>query len=535
MAVQKKSIWSLVAFFVSFILILPIAYILFALFLPEEGAWAHIVENLLFLYVGETFFVSIGTLLMSLIWALPTAWLVNTKIFPFSRYLRWLLLLPLAIPAYFLGYTYSTAFSIGGSLQGVLQFFMGEYVHVPIMSIYGAIFVMSLALYPYIFSLSGIAFAKQGQNLLDSGRMLGKSEWQIFWKVALPMARPAIVAGMFLILMEVLNEYGTFKHYGVNTFTTGIFKAWFGLGDKISAVRLSAILLLVVVFLMIFENKMRGKMRFSPQKTNSKNFPYREKLNVWQGFLAFIFCFFPCFLGFLFPFLQMCVWAQKTYSLVLEEAFFTLIFRTLSLGLGTAFLIALVATFFNFTKRLFPHPLLDMSISATQLGYATPGAIIAVGITFSLLFFENHIFRFLPFEKTGFFIAGTVKALVLAYMIRFMAVGYGAIKSGYDKISTNYDETAKIFGKSNFFILKNIHFPLIKKAFAASLVLSFVDVIKELPLTLILRPFNFDTLSTRIYELADQELVQQAAVPALLVICVGIIPVLLFDYLGNKD
>jgi iron(III) transport system permease protein len=530
---NKLSFWSVFSFLVSLVLTFPLAYIFYAHFLPDEGSWEHISKNLLAQYGSETFWVSVGTMTLVLVWALPSAWLLQTRNFFLSGMLRRTMVLPLAIPAYYAGYTYTHMISLGGSLQNFLQLFTGEYTHIPFLSLPGATFIMSLALYPYVYSTASIAFARNGQSLIESARIAGKSEFSIFFRIALPVARPAIFAGLFLVLMEVLNEYGTFKYFGVSTFTTGIFKAWFALGDKVSAVRLSAILMLLTGFLMLAEKYSRRGKAFSGKRTNTKAGVSRRDFQGWKSFLAFFVCAIPLFLGFVLPVLQMLFWAAKTYSVVLSAEFYDMIFRTLGLAFLSALLISLTAMIFAFAKRLQPHFLLQFSIAATKFGYASPGAIIAVGITFALLFFETRLAAIFP-DKSAFWLVGTWKVPVIAYMLRFMAVGLSSVQSGLDKISVHYDETARISGKSNFFILTRIHLPLLKKAFAASLLLSFVDIVKELPLILILRPFNFDTLSVKVFELADQELTEQAAVPAVVMILVGLLPVFLMNYLTEE-
>ncbi|WP_051203941.1 ABC transporter permease [Hugenholtzia roseola] len=532
------NIWQKTAFLCLFILLLPILYLLFHLFAEESKAWQHITENLLGLYLQGSL-VQLGSVLsLTLLWGVPSAWLVATTDFWGRRFFSWALLLPLSIPAYILSYTYSATLSYTGSIGIFLrQLNGGNFLDTGILSWQGAALMMSLALYPYLFGISKAVFEKQSAQALEAAWLLGKNRYQTFFQVALPLARPALVGGLFLVGMEVLNEYGTYKYFGVNTFTTGIFGAWAKFGDVTAAIRLAACLMLFVGLFILFERYQRGQVKVSDQRSVPL---LRKKLNWGETLLAYLACGLPFFLGFLLPFVQIAVWFFHSFAQIWTDAFWVLMRNSVLLCLGASLLTVLVSLLLTYSQRLgssgkkeglfWGRSLIWLNRLA-NLGYAVPGAVIAIGVLAMFLAFDKGIKIFLATQgiSIGFVFSGTILSLLLAYLIRFLAVAYQSVESGFEKINPHTQEAARLLGKNSLYTLGRVILPQLQPALRTALILVAIDVMKELPLTLILRPFNFDTLATKAYELADQEFVAEAAVPSLLIILLGLVPIVLLQ------
>ena len=548
---------------------MPILYLFTAFDFGENAetstAWKHISENLLLDYTLGSLKMLFGVSLGVLFLGLPTAWLVSTTDFLGRKFFEWALVLPLAIPAYILAYTYAATLSYTGGVGIFLR--ENGLPSIDIMSDFGGIFILSLALYPYVYAVSKTAFSNQLGSVWEASKMLGKSSFYTFFKVVLPLARPFIFGGLLLVMMEVLNEYGTFKYYGIQTFTTGIFGAWAKFGDVKAALRLALCLLGLIVFLVILEKNQRGRMAFSDDK-NTAQMP-RKKLNVYQQILAFSFCSLIFCFAFGFPVLQLIFWTVKEFqdkgmSEVLNEEIYNLAAHTITLAFLSAFVVVIVAILLGlFQKRInnlgvvggytnngkkgfkfnsiknYPFSLFfQKSISRiATMGYAVPGAVIAVGVLGVFLWIDKKLYAFLldNFDiKIGLFVSGTVISLIYAYSVRFLSVGFQPIESQLIKIGNSLESASRMLGKNSIQTFFKITLPLLRPAMLTALLLVFVDVSKELPLTLILRPFNYDTLATKAYELADQEFVAQSALPALLIILISLLPAILLSRIGKK-
>ncbi len=564
-----KSIFSsYLSYFLAIFLLLvwsmPILYLFTAFDGESSTAWKHISENLLLDYTLGSLKMLFGVSLGVILFGIPTAWLVSTTDFFGRKFFEWALVLPLAIPAYILAYTYSATLSYTGGVGIFLR--ENNFPSIPIMSDFGGVFILSLALYPYIFAVSRTAFSNQLGSVWEASKMLGKSSFYTFFKVVLPLARPFVFGGLLLVMMEVLNEYGTFKYYGIQTFTTGIFSAWAKFGDVKAALRLALCLLGMIVFLVILEKNQRGRMAFSDDK-NTTPMP-RKKLNFYWQILAFSFCAFVFCFAFGFPVLQLIFWTikefqDKGFNEVMNEEIYNLASHTIILAASSAFVVVIVAILLSlFQKRInflstryssnllkkgfnfrsiknYPFSLFfQKSISKiATMGYAVPGAVIAVGVLGVFLWIDKKLYSFLlnNFDiKIGLFVSGTVISLIYAYSVRFLAVGFQPIESQLIKIGNSLESASRMLGKNSVQTFFKITLPLLRPAMLTALLLVFVDVSKELPLTLILRPFNYDTLATKAYELADQEFVAQSALPALLIIFISLLPAILLSQI-NKD
>jgi iron(III) transport system permease protein len=487
----------------------PIVYIFAQLFTPISETWRHLVDNLLADYVINTLLLCIGVGIITLFLGIPTAWWISTCEFPFREKLTWLLVIPLAIPTYINAAIYK---AIGGSW---------------VMNMGGAIIVISLVLYPYVYLIARSIFEKQSKSLLEVAEILGKNRWQTFFSVALPLARPAIFGGLFLVLMEVLNEYGAVKYYNINTFTKGIFRAWFSLNDLGAAVKLSVFLMIFVFVLVSIESWERKKQRFhdvsfAPKPLN------RLPLKGVKAWSVFLYCFLPLLLGFIIPIFQLLYWVSTIWEVTTLPNLATLIGNSMLVSLLSAFIITLVALLLTYAVRISNHYLSKWLFQIATLGYAVPGAVIAMGSMMFLLLIDNWLSDWI-IQKKGFWLNATLGGLIYAYLVRFLAVGTNPISSGWQKISKSIDFAALLNGKRRIQTLIYLHLPLLKGSIMACMMLVFVDTLKELPLTLILRPFNFDTLATTAFEMADDERFAVAGISALIIITLGLIPIFILN------
>jgi iron(III) transport system permease protein len=463
--------------------------------------------------------------------------LVSNYEFPGRKYFEWLLILPLGFPGYIMAYTYVGLLDYAGPFHSFLRNSMDIHIKgslIDIMNLPGAIFILSITLFPYVFLISRSSFVQQSKTLQEASFLLGSNRTKTFFKVALPMARPAIVAGIALASMEVLNDYGTVKYFGVNTFTTGIFRAWFSMGDSSTAIYLAAILMVFVFAILYLESLHRGNRQYSAvngifKPTARIHLPLGRKL-LFTGICTFIF-----FISFLTPFLQLLYWVSMTYKNVIDSQFFLLIYRSFGLAAMSGLIIVMLAVVLLYTLRLSPFKWVKSITKVSTLGYAVPGAVIAVGVLIPFLAFDKWIYdSFLSSKSAGLFLSGTLFALVFAYVVRFMAVGYNPVDAGFQKVGIHINEASRLLGTRSTRTLWRIDLPLIKTSLISGILLVFVDVLKELPLTLILRPFNYQTLATKAFDMATNEMIAESANAALIIILTGIIPIIFLNKLIKK-
>jgi iron(III) transport system permease protein len=533
--------WSISALVVVTLTTLPLFVIAGGIFKPSTEIWQHLASTVLWVYIGNSALLMVGVGTLALVFGLAPAWLVSAYDFPGRRTFEWSLVLPLAIPTYIIAYTYAGVFEYGSPMSGLLDTLWPDAetwrVRAMLMSREGAMVMMALVLYPYVYVIARASFVRQSGAVLETARSLGRGPWNTFFKVALPMARPAVVGGLTLVLMEVLNEYGAVKYFGVPTFTTGIFRAWFPLNDPMSAMRLSGILLLFVFSLIIFERAQRGRARFDDGARGYRP-TARRTLGKRGRWLSFSVCFIPLALGFLVPVLQLLGWAAKAGLGSVDTRFVELTLHSFLLALGAAATAVLAALLISYAARLSPTPLLRAASKVAVLGYSIPGAVIAVGVFIPFVWMDRRVDTFMraSFDyPTGLLLSGTLIALVFAYVVRFLAVALNPLESGFKRICGNLDETSRSLGVPPLKTLLKVDLPLLRGTILSAALLVFVDVLKELPLTLILRPFNFDTLATRAFQLATDEQLTQSAMPALLIIAVGLVPVIVLNKLIGRD
>ncbi len=510
---------------------LPIFVIVSHVFSDSFSLWQHLWQTVLSDYVSSSLWLLLGVSVGVLLLGVPTAWLTSAYIFPGSRWLSWALLLPLAFPSYIIAYTYTGFLDAPGPVQSVLRYITGweygDYWFFEIRSLPGAIVMLSLVLYPYVYLLSRTALLEQPASIIDAGLSLGCSRRRVIGLLLLPMARPAIIAGLTLALMETLADFGTVQYFGVTAFTSGIFRTFYGYGDTAAAAQLSSVLLLFVVVLIVLERYSRRKVSYHTAK--GKHAP-KQRLHGKQALLAMVICVVPLVFGFFIPGLLLVYWSF--FEAVLDEGFGRLAWNSFYLASLAAFIALFFALFLAYAKRYSVKSIIQASVNAASLGYALPGTIIAIGVIIPFSWLDHRLIawaeRLLGLD-IGLVLSGTLLALLFAYTVRFLAVSLGAIDSGLQKIKPSLDNAARLSGRQPLQVLRDIHIPLMKSSVLTALLIVFVDVLKELPATLILRPFDFNTLAVRAYELASDERLIDAAPASLLIVLVGLLPVILLS------
>ena len=512
----------------------PVITVAAHLFLPGDGAWSHIASTVLPDYVRNSLLLVIGTGVGVLLLGVPGAWLVATCEFPGRRLFEWALVLPLAVPAYVIAYVYTDFLQVAGPVQTGLRELTGwsarDYWFPPIRSLGGAIAMLSLVLYPYVYLLSRAAFIQQSRSLLEASRSLGCTPWQSFRRVALPMARPALVAGTMLALMETLADFGTVSYFGIPVFTTGIYRAWFSLGDGVAAAKLSAMLLAFVLILLTAERWNRGAMRFH-QRGDGDN-SRTHVLTGWRAVGATTTCALPFVFGFALPALLLLLMAVDAGDSAFGPRYLTLVGNTLLLAGITALAAAVIALLIAYGNRLSQTPTMRIAHRVAGLGYAIPGSIIAVGVLIPLTALDGALADWLTAQfgrPPGLILTGGLIGLVYAYLARFLVMPLNAFDAGLARITPSMDAASRSLGETAVGTLRRVHVPMLKGSLLTGVLLVFVEVMKELPATMILRPFDFDTLAVQAHNLAADERLSEAATAALAIVAAGLAPVLLLS------
>lgn len=531
----RSRAWSNGVAAVALLLALPVLVVVGFVFVPAGEVWRHLADTVLADYVGNSLLLMLGVAVGTLIGGVGTAWLTSMCQFPGRGLFEWSLLLPMAIPAYIIAYTYTGMLDFAGPVQTSLRdltgWGYGDYWFPRIRSLPGAAVMLSLVLYPYVYLLTRAAFLGQSLCVLDVSRTLGNGPWRTFFSVALPLARPAIVAGLSLALMETLADYGTVQYFGVSTFTTGIFRTWFGLDNAAAAAQLSAMLLGFVFVLIAVERFSRRKSRYHDTSQRRQDIR-RYRLTGWRSAAALVFCFVPVAFGFLLPAVQLAVWAFTIAEASLDADFLRLVLHSLELAAAASLLALLLALVLGYGRRLHPTRAVTASVRAAGMGYAVPGTVIAIGVIIPFAWIDNTLDAWMRSTfgvSTGLLLSGTLTALIFAYLVRFLAVSLQAVETGLARIKPTMDDAARSMGHRPGDVLRKVHVPVLSGSLLTALLLVFVDVLKELPATLILRPFNFNTLAVRAYELASDERLADSAPAALTIVTAGLIPVILLS------
>lgn len=507
---------------------LPILVVISFITIGVSDAWDHLLETLLKRYALNSLLLSALVATGVIILGVPAAWIISFYRFKGRGTLSWLLLLPMAYPAYILAYTYTGVLDYSGPvLTAMRDLDIPAWVMDPLLNIRslpGAAIMLSLVLYPYVYLLARAAFLDQSANLMEAAYTLGQSRFRVFIRIVIPMARPAIAAGTLLAVMETLADFGTVQFFGVQTFTTGIVRTYYGFGDTVGAAQLSTLLLGCVFFLVIFEKSSRGRVRYYSDRLRKLS-QTSITLSGWRQSVAQVLCFLPVCFGFLLPTAILLYWAFFFAEL---QSMWNLIISSFFLAGFASLLIVCVALIICYANRLYPSTWLSYATTFVGLGYALPGVVVAIGVLIPFGAFDRLFSELLrPFGiEPSLWLSGTLMALVFAYLVRFLTVATGNLSSGLSRVRPSIDQSGRLLGLSQMGVVRKLHVPLIRGSVFTALLVCFVDILKELPATLILRPFDFNTLAVKAYELAGDERLIDAAVPSLCIVFVGLLPVI---------
>ena len=525
--------WRVSVLLLAVLLMLPLLVVFNSWLEPQADTWSHLVDTVLSDYIINSLILVLGVGIGVSLIGTGAAWFISQFDFYGRDKLQWLLILPMAIPAYIIAYTYTGMLDSSGFLQSFIReafsLSYGDYWFPEVRSLPGAILMMVLVLYPYVYMLALNAFKEQSKSLYESSKTLGVSGAAYFFRVALPLARPAIATGASLAMMESLADYGTVKYFGVNTFTTGIFRTWFGMGNQAAAAQLASILCTFVFVLILLESFSRRKRKYFNSSVQQRAI-VRRHLSTQQQFGVICLCFIPFLFGFLIPLFQLSYWALSHWRENFDDAFVELAYNSFTLAMIAALVVTVIALFLSYAKRLMPKKDVKTVIRIASMGYAIPGAVVAVGAMMPLIWFDIQIDSFMDATfsiSTGLLLSGSLFALIFAYTIRFLAVAIQNSDGGLSRIKPSMDASAKTMGLSASQVLMKVHVPILRGSLLSAFILVFVDVLKELPATLILRPFNFNTLAVRAHELASDERLVDAALPAIAIVIVGLLPIVL--------
>jgi iron(III) transport system permease protein len=535
MSRASDALWRGGALALSLLLILPLAAIGWMALNAEADIWPHLIATVLPGFVERTIVLMAGVGFLTLLIGTGTAWLVSQCEFPFRRFFTWALVLPLAMPGYIIAYTYVHSFEFAGPVQSALRAAFGwkhgDYWFPEIRSMAGAVTVMSLVLYPYVFLTARAAFLKLSPHHMEAARTLGRSQWGAFFRVALPLARPAIAVGVTLAVMEAIHDIGAVNFFGVRTLSLGIYTTWLAKGNLGGAAQIAVVMLLFVFALIWVEQRSRRAQSF--HSLGPRDAPCRRAaLSGWKAWGAFVACLIPCLLGFILPAAILLSFALEQGRMLDDAAFLKAARNTLLLASAAAVVTVLAGLFLAYAKRMSRGPFVAFAVRLASVGYAVPGTVLGLGILVPLSGFDNGLDAFLRAQfgiSTGLLLSGTVFAIMLGYAIRFLAISFGNLETGLERVTPSLSAAARTLGRGPLSTLLNIHIPLLRPAIGAGLLLVFVDCMKELPATLILRPFDFDTLATLVYALASLDQLEESALPALAIVAAGILPVILIS------
>ena len=528
--------WTVMTVVLAGIIVVPVVAVVFLALAPSDDIWRHLVDTVLAKYVRVTLALMIGVGIGVTVIGTGTAWLVTMCRFPGRRVFNWALLLPLAVPAYVLAFVITDQLEYAGAVQSALRALFGwksrqDYWFPEIRSLGGAIAVMTLVLYPYVYLLARAAFMEQSICVIEVSRTLGRGPWRSFFSVALPLARPAIVIGVTLALMETVNDFGTVDFFAVNTFTAGIYDVWLNMNSRSGAAQLACVLLIFVLALIAAERWGRRGQRFHHTTTKYREMP-SYRLSGGRGALAFLACLLPVALGFVLPAAVLAEYARRHFADTLSPKFIGYIANSLTLATASSLLAVAIGILMAYGVRLSGGPLIRFVTRLASVGYAIPGAVLAIGIVVPLGLFDNAVdtlSKNLFGIPTGLLLSGTIGGLIYGYLARFLALSYGTMESSLAKITANMDGAARTLGYGPGATLRRVHFPLMRSSLLTAALLVFVDCMKELPLTLILRPFNYETLATFVYQYASDALLEECALAALAIVVAGIVPVILLS------
>ncbi|NEX87873.1 iron ABC transporter permease [Aeromonas rivipollensis] len=512
---------------------LPVLALIFSAFSADGDLFRHLADTVLLDYLGNTSGLVLWVVLLSLLFGVPTAWLVAMCQVPGRRALQWALMLPMAMPSYIVAYVYTDLLDYSGPLQAGLRSLFdwqspADYWFPAIRSLGGAAWVLALVLFPYVYLLARASFLEQSVSLIHSSRLLGCTPWQSFRRLSLPLARPAIMVGASLVAMETLADFATVHFFAINTLTTAIYDTWLGYGSLATAARLSCLMLLAVVLLIALERRSRQRQQVF-QKSMGHEQPLRYPLKGASRLLAGLWCWGLVLAGFGLPFVILLDYGVRYFELSWTPEFVRFAGNSLLISALTALLAMAIALLLGFFRRLDggTRSLLPLRIAAT--GYAMPGTVLAIGVLVPLTALDfglNDLAEWLGMQGPGLLLTGTLTAIVFGYLVRFVAIAIGSVESSMGKISPSLDMAARSLGQGTGGMLRRVHLPLVRRGLFAGAMLVFIESMKELPAALLLRPFNFETLATHVYQFVSDEMLERGALGAIVIVLVGLVPLI---------
>ena len=512
---------------------LPVLALIFSALSADGDLFRHLVDTVLLDYLRNTSGLVLGVVLLSLLFGVPTAWLVAMCQVPGRRALQWALMLPMAMPSYIVAYVYTDLLDYSGPLQAGLRSLFDwqsptDYWFPAIRSLGGAAWVLALVLFPYVYLLARASFLEQSVSLIHSSRLLGCTPWQSFRRLSLPLARPAIMVGASLVAMETLADFATVHFFAINTLTTAIYDTWLGYGSLATAARLSCLMLLAVVLLIALERRSRQRQQVF-QKSMGHEQPLRYPLKGASRLLAGLWCWGLVLAGFALPFVILLDYGVRYFALSWTPEFVRFAGNSLLISALTALLAMAIALLLGFFRRLDggTRSLLPLRIAAT--GYAMPGTVLAIGVLVPLTALDfglNDLAEWLGMQGPGLLLTGTLTAIVFGYLVRFVAIAIGSVESSMGKISPSLDMAARSLGQGTGGMLRRVHLPLVRRGLFAGAMLVFIESMKELPAALLLRPFNFETLATHVYQFVSDEMLERGALGAIVIVLVGLVPLI---------
>ncbi|WP_045493374.1 ABC transporter permease [Vibrio hyugaensis] len=532
---NKHSLWKTSSGAITLLLVLPILAIFYTAIGETDDLFTHLMSTVMPTYIYNTVVLTAGVMLLSLILGIPSAWFMAMCKLPTEKWLQWALVLPLAMPGYIIGYIFTDWFDFAGPIQIFLRDITGwgpsEYWFPDIRTLGGATFVLSLVLYPYVYLLCRAAFMEQNVSLLQSARLLKCSPWESFWRISLPLVRPSIAVGLSLVAMETIGDFGTVSYFAVNTLTTAVYDTWLGYSNLNAAAKISAMMLMIVVLLLSAERYSRRKQKLFQSQFNSHE-DFRYELRGWRKWGALIWCWGLVAIAFIFPLLQLIDYAITYFAQSWTPEFREYAWNSLVVSVVAAIIGVAIALTVNFSQRVNGGRSSLAFMRLSSLGYAVPGTVLAIGVMVAVLFMDhrvNDIAKAMEWGRPGLIFSGSMFALIFAMVVRFSAVAIGSVESHLNKISPSLDMASRTMGCTPNTMLWRVHFPLVKRGALIAGLLVFIESMKELNAALLLRPFNFETLATYVYNFASDEHLELAALPAVLLVLVGLIPLVVVN------
>ena len=536
LAKRTSKRWMISALITTAIVALPVFSVLYLALFPDENIWPHLMETTLPRYLTTTIKLMIGVGILTLVIGLSTAWAVTMCEFPGRKFFEWALLLPFAVPAYVIAYVYTSLLDYAGPVQKTLREWFGwqsaaDYWFPEIRSLEGAVLMIGLVLYPYVYLLGRAAFMEQSPSLFAVSRSLGHSAISTFFRVVLPIARPAIAVGLSLVLMETLNDFGTVDFFAVQTLTLGLFDTWMNLGNLGGAAQIATTMLMFVVILVTLERYSRRRQQQFAARDNRDPI-HRFTMSFPRQMICVAVCAVPLVFGFIIPGATLGYYAWEYFDESWNPSFIRNTFNSLFLSGTAALTTLLIGVTLAYSRRLHNTRGMQVLMRLSSLGYAMPGAVLAVGVIIPLAGFDNWfdgLMRDYFGFSSGLLLSGTAFALVFAYTVRFLAVSAGSVESALQKVTPSMDMASRSLGHTPGKTLVKVHLPMLRGTLVTAALVVFVDCMKELPATLILRPFNYETLATYVYQFASDEQLYHSALPSLIIVLAGIIPIILMS------